>query len=144
MKTFSQHATPQWRAGGFPFYRDGEDVFVCLFLSNDPSYGGHDPQIPKGHPDEGENAVQAASREVHEETGIPLSDLRKKPSLVMVKDFVGEVANYKFHVYAFELPERIPAKTNAEGKGVWISLDYARRQMRHDQRIFIEEFAKKM
>lgn len=131
----------KWRAGGFPYYEDENgDIHVCLFISNDPNYGGPHPQIPKGNPDPGENASQAASREASEETGIPLTDLRKNAQLVIVRSFKGQVADYDIHVYSFKLDRKIPARTTEEGKGVWLSLDRAMSSMRKDQRIFLQDF----
>jgi len=130
------------KAGGFPVYihPDGE-ISVCLFLSNDPEYGGDLPQLPKGHIDKGEGTNTAAARETQEETGIPLDALKKDYRLVTVRPFRGEASRYMMYVYAFFVDKKYPAKKNNEGRGLWLPLKKAKKIMRKDQRIFLKDLA---
>lgn len=127
----------KWKAGGFPYYRSKDDViWVCLFISNDPYYGGPAPQIPKGHPDPGENPVKAAAREASEETGISTQILMKKPLKISMERFRGETGEYMMYVYGFEVDKPYRPKPNDEGHGVWVPIDWAIKNMRKDQRTF--------
>jgi 8-oxo-dGTP pyrophosphatase MutT (NUDIX family) len=130
-------AEGKWKSGGFPFAQKDGEWFVGMFASNNPSYGGANPQMPKGHSDPGENFLEAGSREVSEETGIPLSRLRKNAVYVGSFSFKGEVSKYDQHVFAFKLDTIIPMSSNDEGKGVWIALKDAPKKMRKDQVRFL-------
>lgn len=111
------------RAGGVPYHVNGEEITVCLFVSNDPAYGGEAPQIAKGHLEPGEFPVEAAAREVFEETGIAVSP--HSGWLVSRFDFEGQLEDYVFWCYAFPVETmQAPAVTD-EGTGVWMSIDEA-------------------
>ena len=142
-KEFLEENYNNWRAGGIPYYKDGGDIRVCLFISNNPMYGGAAPQIPKGGADPNETPEQAGCREASEETGIPHSVLKKAKSHRLSKStFHGEVEDYMFHVYAFELDKMHKTRKNAEGEGVWLYLEQALKHMRRDQRKFVEPLIK--
>ena len=50
--------------------------------------------------------------------------------------------DYYLHCYGFPLPKIIAPKRNAEGVGVWLDIDDARRTMRRDQRVFLDDLIK--
>lgn len=128
-------APMRWKAGGFPFYKDDKGkLYVCLFKSNDPLYGGKTPQMPKGHPDPG----QAAAREAMEETGIPTRLLYQNRIQVLKTKFRGETSTYIQYVYAFPLEKKFPATTNDEGMGKWYEYEYALTIVRKDQKPFLK------
>ena len=131
-----------WKAGGIPYVVDPNGVFVCLFKSSDPTYGGAAPQLPKGTPDPNETPDETAVREVSEETGIPLPALKDHAHFVSKRKFEGQTMDYYFHCYGFPLPKIIATKRNTEGIGVWLSIDDARRTMRRDQRVFLDDLIK--
>lgn len=129
----------KWKAGGFPFYMDEKGkLYVCLFKSNDPVYGGKAPQMPKGHPDKGEAPGTAAAREAMEETGIPARILYKNRIQVLKTKFRGETSTYIMYVYAFPLEKKFPATTNDEGYGKWFEYEYALTVVRKDQKTFLK------
>ena len=135
-----------WKAGGFPYYVDEKTgkVHVCLFLSNNPYYGGAKPQMPKGHPDAGEKPVDVAAREASEETGIPMNELRKGAIPLVSQKFKGEVSTYVMHVFGFRLSKKTKAKITDEGTGYWMELDDALKKMRNDQVHFLEKLKEKI
>lgn len=142
MKLFSKFLSEStaWKAGGFPYFKDRNgQIYVCLFVSNNPYYGGAKPQMPKGHPDAGENPVDVAAREASEETGIPFKDLRKGAKPVTVQKFKGEVSNYNMHVFGFELNKKAKVYKNDEGEGVWLGIEDALKNMRSDQKQFLNK-----
>lgn len=126
------------KAGGFPVYIDKSgETWVCLFISNDPFYGGDRPQLPKGHIDPGESVMRAAAREAHEETGIPFEALMKQPKMVDAVPFQGQDSKYMMYVWAFILDKKYPAKKTPEGKGIWLKFEAAEDKIRRDQRRFM-------
>jgi len=140
MKKFQEYIneSTSWKAGGFPYFKDNNgQVYVCLFVSNDPYYGGVRPQMPKGHPDPGEKPVDAAAREASEETGISFKDLRKGAKPVTVKKFKGETSTYDMHVFGFALDKKARVYKNDEGEGIWLKIEDAYRDMRPDQKQFL-------
>lgn len=127
----------KWKAGGIPFFRDGNDISVCLFVSNDPVYGGAAPQIAKGHADKGEDPLATAIRETSEEVSIPHVLLEARPTQVISSTFRGQVSDYMFHVYAFEVEGALTLTPTEEGCGVWLNFYDAVDQMREDQVRFL-------
>lgn len=94
-----------------------------LFTSNNPVYGGPDPQIPKGHVDPGEDVQTAALREFEEETGIRATELT---NIERVFDGVlsGLDARYRMVVFVAECKTGIPRPTE-EGECQWIAEEKA-------------------
>jgi 8-oxo-dGTP pyrophosphatase MutT (NUDIX family) len=69
-------APPRERSAGGVVVRDGE--VVVIVPTRRASDGSRVLALPKGHIDPGENALQAATREVREETGVvgePVTEL---------------------------------------------------------------------
>ena len=147
MKLFSKFLSEStsWKAGGFPYFKDRNgQIYVCLFVSNNPYYGGAKPQMPKGHPDAGENPVDVAAREASEETGIPMNELRKGAIPLVSQKFKGEVSTYVMHVFGFRLNRKIKATITDEGSGYWMELDDALKKMRPDQIQFLKKLKDKI
>lgn len=143
MKTFKQYSKKKrpmrWKSGGFPYFIDPKtgDIFVCLFTSNDPDYGGKHPQMPKGTRDDSEAPVVTGAREAAEETGIPYDALKRKAHMIMNKKFRGETSTYIQYAFGFPLDKPYTAKKNSEGKGLWYRADDARKVIRRDQKVFL-------
>lgn len=128
----------RWKSGGFPTYRDKDgNLYVCLFTSNDPAYGGSRPQMPKGTRDDLETPKVTGAREAAEETGIPYEALVKNAKLLMAKKFRGETSTYIQYAFEFPLDKPYRAKPNDEGKGLWYRYEDAIKIMRRDQKQFL-------
>ena len=148
VKSFSEFLSEgnmKWKAGGFPYVVDSNGkIRICLFLSNNSYYGGAAPQMSKGGADDGEKPIETAVREIFEETGIPISDLKKRVEFVVSKLFKGESVNYMMHCYSFKIDKEFPMKAMEEGKGVWLSREHALSKIRKDHKIFLETFLEKI
>lgn len=62
-----------YRAGLIPLcvdYDDFENSLMMFMIPSDQQYGGSDPQIAKGQIESGEEPMEAALREAHEELGL--------------------------------------------------------------------------
>jgi len=139
LKNKKNTKSSKWKAGGFPIYVDDNGVVnVCLFLSNNPVYGGARYQMPKGHPDKGDTPKMTATREAYEETGIPIDALKKKAKQVMKVNFKGQVSTYDQYVFTFELDKKYKPRKNDEGRGGWLIASVARKAIRRDQLPFLE------
>ena len=122
------------KAGGIPFVKIKDKIYVCLFVSNNAEWGGPDPQLPKGAVDKGEKIEVAAMREAHEETGISKFAITTSKITKLAADvFKGQLEQYELHVYAFEILTKSPVKKNDEGVGLWLELSDAEKKMRKDQ-----------
>jgi len=104
-------ATRETSAGGIVFRMDGS---VPLFLLIRDSYANWG--FPKGHVERGEQADQAALREVREETGLQALELR---GLVDTIDwyfrFRGRLIHKSCHFYLMETTEEATSPQRAEG-----------------------------
>lgn len=106
------------KAGGIPYMKVGEELFLCLFRSNNPYYGGPLLQISKGGIDEGEDILTAAKREIFEEMGICVN---KWDKLVVKKSSTKKP--YNLHVYTFPVKEMSKPAITDEGTGEWVSIN---------------------
>lgn len=82
-----------YSAGGVPFRPGAEGIQVALIATA----GGHRWQLPKGRLEPGEGAVQAAIREVEEETGLR----------TVVELFLRTVEYSYTDTYRREIPETV-------------------------------------
>jgi 8-oxo-dGTP pyrophosphatase MutT (NUDIX family) len=99
--------------------------------------------IPAGHLGVGENPLEAAIREVKEETGIILDSAR----LVSEEDIAGDECkwgadHHRWHLYEAEIANDTQFKINSEGnQGGWHDLKAALRlELTKPTRYFIEKY----
>lgn len=148
MQSFLSYLTEkpaQWRAGGLPFVQDRGQVWVCVFVSNDPQYGGSAPQLAKGQPNAHERPVEAAIREVSEETGIPPQLLGRRPFPLSIRTMIAwDAMPYDIHAYGFPMTRLYAPRPNAEGTGKWMPADQALRVMRRDHRVFVRDLLQQL
>lgn len=112
--------------------------------------------IPKGELDEGEDPLDAARREFHEETGVLLngdfisltSVKQKSGKLVLAWAFEGDldVSKIRSNVFEMEWPPRSGRKQQFPeiDKGAWLTLDEARKKIIQGQSPILDELALKM
>lgn len=112
--------------------------------------------IPKGELDEGEDPLEAARREFHEETGVLLngdfisltSVKQKSGKLVLAWAFEGDldVSKIRSNVFEMEWPPRSGRKQQFPeiDKGAWLTLDEARKKIIQGQSPILDELALKM
>lgn len=109
-------------AGGIVLNQDG-DVLVV-------NQHGNSWSLPKGHVDEGEEAIGAAIREIHEESGITELDLIRKLGTYqrakIAKDGKGEDPSEMKHItmFLFETTERALQPIDPENpEARWVNPD---------------------
>ena len=135
-----------WKAGGIPFYKDANgEIHVALFISNNPHYGGSDPQIAKGTPEPGLIPWTLAIKECSEELGLDESDLVLSKNFLSSKNkFPGQEEDYDFFVFGFDVGERLELGVGDEGHGVWMTLEQSFWKIRTTQLIELRAFANKV
>lgn len=114
------------RVAGILLYNDNK-----VFLVYEKGKWG----IPKGKLDKGESDLEAAMRELHEETGVKLK--KSKYDFVDLGDF----KNKRF--YALEYKKEINFKPNDEiDDAKWVKLSKVNDKIRKDQKEVIKKFKK--
>lgn len=100
--------------------------------------------IPAGHLDSGENPNKAAKRELFEETGLEINDIK----LFSEEDVIGDKCrrgadNHKWHLYTVKTKKTNNIKLNDEGiKPVWLSLEKAQQNnLVYPVKFFINKYA---
>ena len=59
-----------YRAGVIPYVIENDKIVMMFMKPSDPTYGGNQFQVSKGHVEPGESSVEAAIREGEEELGL--------------------------------------------------------------------------
>ena len=103
-------------AGGI-IVRNGKIVVVTQ-LGNTYSY-------PKGHVNDGENILDAAYREIYEETGLKNVDLKFIKELGAVKRRVGDTGNNKsIRLFLFTTTkEKLQPMDKDNPEAIWVKID---------------------
>lgn len=103
--------------------------------------------IPAGHLDTGEDAETAARRELQEEAGIEVADIK----LFSEEDVIGDECrrgadNHKWHLYTAKVENVGEIKINDEGlKPVWLSLEEAlQKELVYPVKYFIEKYGDRL
>lgn len=103
--------------------------------------------IPAGHLDTGENPETAVKRELREEAGIIVNNVK----LFSEEDVLGDKCrrgadNHKWHLYTAKIEDVGKVKINDEGiKPVWLSLEEAsKKDLVYPVRYFIEKYGKRL
>ena len=117
-------------AGGVVFRREGTGVRYLLILDSNGNWG-----FPKGHLNEGESPLDAARREVEEETG--LVDLVLHGELGVIDWYFrvrGDLVHKHCHLYLLESPrgEVTPQLEEGITSCTWYGLDEALRTMPYE------------
>lgn len=132
------------RSGTIPFFVDSyNNLWVCLFISNNQHYGGLDPAIPKGRVDLNESPLEAAIRESHEETGIPKYDLTNIFQIAN-QEIAGMHDVYELYVFASRVKSMTDLLPTTEGIGKWYSISDAERYIRRSHRHFLDILKQKL
>jgi 8-oxo-dGTP pyrophosphatase MutT (NUDIX family) len=116
----------EFSSGGIVYKKTNKGIEI-LFIKD--SYGKW--AFPKGHIDEKETKIGAAAREVSEETGIKIKDLRIKKYLGDInydfKNEEGEEINKTVHFYLMKLINPKAEITPQEEDGVqavrWVDIE---------------------
>jgi len=103
--------------------------------------------IPAGHLDTSENPETAVKRELQEEAGIKVNNVK----LFSEEDVIGDKCrrgadNHRWHLYTAKVKKVGKIKINDEGtKPVWLSLEEAlQKELVYPVRYFIEKYGNKL
>lgn len=103
--------------------------------------------IPAGHLDTGENPEMAVKRELREEAGIRINNVK----LFSEEDVIGDrcrrgADNHRWHLYTAKFKSIGKIKINEEGsKPAWLSLEDAlKKDLVYTVRYFIQKYGKKL
>jgi 8-oxo-dGTP pyrophosphatase MutT (NUDIX family) len=117
-------------AGGIVFRRDGERTLILLIRDSYRNWG-----FPKGHVEDGEEPGSAALREVGEETGLELLELRAPIETIDWEfRFRGRRIHKTCHFFLIETPARRTQPQRAEGITAcrWASFAQAEQMVAYD------------
>lgn len=123
-------APTEHSAGGLVIRRVSGVLSVLLIMDGYGNWG-----FPKGHLEEGENSLDAAKREIAEETGI--AGLSLKADLQSLDWYFrkkGRRTRKICDLYLFEVSEGDPTPQGSEGisRAEWVSLQDARKMLTHE------------
>jgi bis(5'-nucleosidyl)-tetraphosphatase len=115
--------------GVIPIRRKGESWEVFLIQHNKGHYWG----FPKGHPEEGETPIEAAFRELKEETNLdPVNCLRKDPFIEQYQFSVkGERVSKRVAYFLVEVTGDVVLQSLEIQNGLWMPLDLAIEKITH-------------
>jgi 8-oxo-dGTP pyrophosphatase MutT (NUDIX family) len=123
-------ATREFSAGGVVVR--GSEV-VVIVPTRRAADGSRVLALPKGHVDPGETPVQAAEREVREETGIVARPVRRLGRSRYWYRRDGETIGKTVEFFLFEYVEGDIADHDDEVEEVrWLELELARAELSHD------------
>ena len=122
-------------AAGTLLWRKVDNSFEVLIVHPSGSYNKDAPwSIPKGAPDEGEDAEATARRETSEETGVVAGDLSSLGSIDYQK------SKKRIHCYGGEAPsDASPHTTSWEvDRAEFVPVNRARQLLHQDQAVFVD------
>jgi 8-oxo-dGTP pyrophosphatase MutT (NUDIX family) len=129
-RTPSPEQTREFSAGGVVVR--GEDV-VVIVPTRRAADGGRVLALPKGHVDPGETPVQAAEREVREETGVVARPVRELGQTRYWYRRDGRTIGKAVSFFLFEYLEGDIADHDDEVEEVrWLALERARTELSHE------------
>lgn len=117
-------------AGGIVFRRDGERTLYLLIRDSYHNWG-----FPKGHLEDGEAPEQAALREVGEETGLEVLEVRAPIEVIDWEfRFRGRRIHKTCHFFLIETPDQRTSPLRAEGITAcrWASFEQAERLVAYE------------
>lgn len=132
------------KAGCIPYDHDGRMLFM---ISSDPSFGGPDPMIAKGHVDAGETYEQAGVREAEEELGLKRSNIVQGTlELGWKGELAGMTGSYPFEVYMCNIDDVVDFnEPHYETKEVvWMTLEDFSMKGRKSQLHIVKAIADKI
>ncbi len=132
----AEKTTPQWRAGGIPWYQENGSYYVCLVTPTNPKFGGVKPCVPKGSPEGSDTYIQCAMREVSEETGI---DTFKAVKPLLSKKISSDGNDYDMHVFSMETEGEQPLSPDFEGIPKWYEIIEATGLIRPSHLVFLDK-----
>jgi 8-oxo-dGTP pyrophosphatase MutT (NUDIX family) len=122
---------PQERSAGGVVVRD--DQIVVIVPTRRAADGSRVLGLPKGHIDPGENALQAAQREVREETGIESEFVKDLGEVRYHYRRGGRVIKKSVHFYLFQyVAGRTDDHDDEVEEARWIDLEEARTTLSYE------------
>jgi 8-oxo-dGTP pyrophosphatase MutT (NUDIX family) len=117
--------------GVIPLKKEGESWRVFLIRHRKGRYWG----FPKGHAEQGESPLQAASRELREETALEISHLLQQMPFVEAYQFhiEGKKVRKRVSYFVAEVSGEIKLQQKEIGDGKWMELKAALNQVTHPE-----------
>lgn len=120
----------EFSAGGVVVRGDEVVVIVPVKRMAD---GGKATALPKGHPDHGESALEAAVREVREEAGVTGRLIESLGTIEYVYERKGRTRQKRVEFFLFEYESGDPADHDHEiERAWWMPLSEAATSLSHD------------
>jgi 8-oxo-dGTP pyrophosphatase MutT (NUDIX family) len=125
-----RHTTPQERSAGGVVLRDGQTIVIIP--TRRAADGSRVLALPKGHIDPGEDAPQAAEREVREETGVNADLIKRLGDVSYHYRRAGRLIEKSVVFYLFQYRSGDTADHDDEVEEArWIDLEEARSALTH-------------
>ncbi len=117
--------------GIIPLKRRGEDWYA--FIVHRTKSGGF-WEFPKGHIDEGETSLDAAERELKEETGLTIERMLEFNPITEYYEYEwhGKTIPKEVHYYLALVGGEIALQPKEVDEGKWVLLREAEKHMTHD------------
>jgi 8-oxo-dGTP pyrophosphatase MutT (NUDIX family) len=94
--------------------------------------GGDVLALPKGHPDGDESEIEAATREVHEETGVRAEPIEKLGEIQYTYERKGHPVRKRVAFYLFEYRDGELAHDDEIEQVQWMPLEEAARSLTYE------------
>ncbi|HUE25220.1 MAG TPA: NUDIX domain-containing protein [Solirubrobacteraceae bacterium] len=110
--------------------RGGE--VIVIVPARRGSSGGNVLALPKGHPDGDENEIEAATREIHEETGVRAEPVEKLGEVQYTYERKGHPVHKRVAFYLFEYRSGELAHDHEIEQVHWMPLEEAARTLTYE------------
>lgn len=137
--------TREFSAGGVVYKKEGDQTFILLIKPRpSPDFPKERYQFPKGLIDTGEKSIEAALREVREETGVVAKIITKLTDSKIFYTFRGEkiFKIVSYFLMEYEEGDLVPQKEETE-EVFWLPLSEVRAKLTYPSDKKVIDFAKK-
>ena len=109
-----------------------EDEVIVIVPARRGSSGGAVLALPKGHPDDGESELEAARREIREETGVDAEPVEKLGEISYTYERKGRPVDKRVAFYLFRYRSGELAHDHEIEEVRWMPLEEAARALTYE------------